>query len=238
MCLSPEVDLAAGLIISVVAVDAIRHNRHNRTLPIALLPGIFALHSFASVFVWWSFQGFSFRKRRQRRSRLLYLCRFRFAANLCSNCHTSGGAKWLATKRTKDLYSDRNQLQGLVYLYYIVQGGASVDECTAFLDFHVAGPSWLMSAFYGAATCGAMLFSGYRPLFIWGVLNCIAIVILNDRLSHALPSLWCLWAACTSFFVSWFMRDLIKQRQAGESWPWESSELNSFLGSNKANKDA
>ena len=51
MCLSPEVDLAARILISVVAVDAIRHNRHGRTLPLALLPGIFALHSFASMFV-------------------------------------------------------------------------------------------------------------------------------------------------------------------------------------------
>ena len=113
-------------------------------------------------------------------------------------------------------------IAGLVYLYYIMQGKASVRECTAFLDFHVAGPTWLMSAFYGAATCGAMLFSGYRPLFIWGVLNCIAIVALNERLAHALPSLWCLWAACTSFFVAWFLRDLIKLRQAGGPWPWVS----------------
>lgn len=236
MCLSPEVDLAAGLIISVVAVDAIRHNRHNRTLPIALLPGIFALHSFASVFVWWSFQG-SVSETVGNVAANFYI----FVAFVLLPIYVPVATLLVEPngwrKNALKVFTVIGTIAGLVYLYYIVQGGASVDECTAFLDFHVAGPSWLMSVFYGAATCGAMLFSGYRPLFIWGVLNCIAIVVLNDRLSHALPSLWCLWAACTSFFVSWFMRDLIKQRQAGESWPWESRQLNSFLGSNKANKD-
>ena len=221
MCLSPEVDLAAGVVISIVAVDAIRHNRNSRTLPIALLPGIFALHSFASLFVWWSFQGSVSST----------------VGNLASNFYIFVAFVLLpiyvpfATLLVEPMGWRRQALKmfcvigliaGSVYLYYIVQGGSSVNECTTFLDFHVAGPSWLMSAFYGAATCGAMLFSGYRPLFLWGILNCVAIVILNDRMSHALPSLWCLWAACTSFFVAWFMRDLIKLRRAGEPWPWES----------------
>ena len=221
MCLSPEVDLAAGIVISVIAVDAIRHNRHNRTLPIALLPGIFALHSFASVFVWLSFQG-SVSNAFGEAAANFYI----FVAFVLLPIYVP-----IATLLVEPKGWRRNALMGfvvlgliagLVYLYYILKGQASVQECTAFLDFHVAGPSWLMSAFYGAATCGAMLLSGYRPLFLWGVLNCIAIIILNDRLSHALPSLWCLWAACTSFFVSWFMRDLIKHRKAGEVWPWES----------------
>jgi len=221
MCLSPEVDLAAGIIVSVVAVDAIRHNRHKRTLPLALLPGIFALHSFASMFVWWSFQG-SVSDSIGNAAISFYV----FVAFVLLPIYVP-----LATLLVEPHGWRRHVLQGfsaigliagLVYLYYIFQGQASVQECTAFLDFHVSGPSWVMSAFYGAATCGAMLFSGYRPLFIWGVLNCAAIVVLNDRLSHALPSLWCLWAACTSFFVSWFLRDLIKHRQAGEAWPWVS----------------
>lgn len=221
MCLSPEVDLAAGVIISIVAVDAIRHNRHSRTLPVALLPGIFALHSFASLFVWLSFQGSVSPTIGNLASNFYIFVAFvllpiyvPFAILLVE---PSG---W--RRQALKVFCVLGLIAGGAYLYFIIQGGASVEECTAFLNFHVAGPSWLMSAFYGAATCGAMLFSGYRPLFIWGILNCVAIVILNDRMSHALPSLWCLWAACTSFFVAWFMRDLIKGRRAGQPWPWES----------------
>ena len=221
MCLSPEVDLAAGIVISAIAVDAIRHNRNGRTLPIALLPGIFALHSFASAFVWWSFQG-SISEVIGGAAANFYV----FVAFVLLPIYVPIATLMVEPKgwrrNTLMVFVAIGLIAGLVYLYYILKGQASVKECTAFLDFHVSGPSWLMSAFYGAATCGAMLLSGYRPLFLWGVLNCIAIVVLNDRASHALPSLWCLWAACTSFFVAWFMRDLIKLRQAGEAWPWET----------------
>lgn len=221
MCLSPEVDLVAGIIISVVAVDAIRHNRHKRTLPLALLPGVFALHSFASLLVWWSFQGIVPEDIGKLAANFYIFVAFVLLpiyvpiVTLLVEPHG-----W--RRHALQVFTAIGFIAGSVYMYYILQGQASVKECTAFLDFHVAGPSWLMSAFYGAATCGAMLFSGYRPLFIWGILNCFAIVILNERLSHALPSLWCLWAACTSFFVSWFLRDLIKLRRAGEPWPWVS----------------
>lgn len=221
MCLSPEVDLAAGIIISVVAVDAIRHNRHKRTLPLALLPGIFALHSFASLFVWWSFQGTVSEVIGSVAANFYIFVAFVLLpiyVPLVTFLVEPQGWR----RNALIVFTAVGLIAGLVYLYYILKGQASVKECTAFLDFHVAGPSWLMSAFYGAATCGAMLFSGYRPLFLWGVLNCAAIIVLNDRLSHALPSLWCLWAACTSVFVSWFLRDLIKHREAGEPWPWES----------------
>jgi hypothetical protein len=190
-------------------------------LPIALLPGIFALHSFASLFVWWSFQGTVSDSVGSAATSFYVFVAFVLLpiyvpiATLLVEPHG-----W--RRHVLQGFTAIGVIAGLVYLYYVVQGQATVQECTAYLDFHVVGPSWLMSAFYGAATCGAMLFSGYRPLFIWGILNCTAIVVLNDRLSHALPSLWCLWAACTSFFVSWFLRDLIKLRQTGGSWPWVS----------------
>ena len=221
MCLSPEVDLAAGILISAVAVDAIRHNRHRRTLPFALLPGIFALHSFASLLVWWSLQGtVSDTAGNVAANFYIYVAFVLLPIYVPIATFLVEPHGW--RRHALKVFTVIGFIAGSVYLYYIVQGQASVKECTAFLDFHVAGPSWLMTAFYGLATCGAMLFSGYRPLLIWGVLNCLAIVILNDRLSHALPSLWCLWAACTSFFVSWFLRDLIKLRRAGGPWPWVS----------------
>jgi hypothetical protein len=219
MCLSPELDLTVGVIISGVAIDAIRHNRHNRTLPLALLPGIFAVHSFASAFVWWSLQGSVSSTVGTIASNLYIFIAFVLlpiyvpVVTLLVEPHG-----WRRTVLKG--FSVIGLIAGSSYFYYVLKGQGSVQECTAFLDFHVSGPSWVMSGFYGLATCGAMLFSGYRPLFYWGVLNCVAIVILNYRLAHALPSLWCLWAASTCFFVSWFLRDLIKQRASGEPWPW------------------
>ena len=57
MCLSPQVDIAAGVVITGFAADALRNVRSRRTLPLALLPAVFAFHTFTSAFVWWGLDG-------------------------------------------------------------------------------------------------------------------------------------------------------------------------------------
>jgi hypothetical protein len=44
VCFSPEADLLAGIVVGGVGIDALRHTRHRRYLPLALLPLLFALH--------------------------------------------------------------------------------------------------------------------------------------------------------------------------------------------------
>jgi hypothetical protein len=57
VCLSPQVDVVAGLAMSVVAVDALRHCGNSRLLGLALIPAIFAVHTFTSAMVWWGLLG-------------------------------------------------------------------------------------------------------------------------------------------------------------------------------------
>jgi hypothetical protein len=49
MCPSPEVDVVAGVAIAGIGVDALRHTLHPRTLPLALLPGLLAVHTLSSA---------------------------------------------------------------------------------------------------------------------------------------------------------------------------------------------
>jgi len=210
MCLSPELDLAAGVVISAVAVDAIRHNLNNKSMPLALLPGVFAIHSFASALVWFSFQD-------QIPTWLgdfatnLYI----FIAFILLPIYVPITALLIEPnkfrKQILTLFTIFGLISGSTYAYYVLNGFGKVTECTYFLDFHVVGPPTIISALYGIATCGALLFSSFKKLVFWAGLNCVAILILNIRLAHALPSLWCLWAALTSFYVSWFLRDLKKR---------------------------
>ena len=57
MCLSVEFDIVAGAAISVVAIDAIRHHRTGRELPLALVPAVLAVHTFLSAVVWLGVDG-------------------------------------------------------------------------------------------------------------------------------------------------------------------------------------
>jgi hypothetical protein len=74
---------------------------------------------------------------------------------------------------------------------------------------------------YVAATCGALLLSGQRPLVFWGITNVVVVGVLALAERNGLPSLWCFWAAITSGFVAWFLRSLTRARSAGAPWPWE-----------------
>ena len=57
MCLSPEVDVVAASAMTLFAVDALRHNHNLRSLPIALVPAVFAIHTFSDALVWWGSSG-------------------------------------------------------------------------------------------------------------------------------------------------------------------------------------
>jgi hypothetical protein len=57
VCFSPEADVMAGIVVSGVGVDALRHVRHRRYLPLAVIPLILGLHQVVEAFAWWGMQG-------------------------------------------------------------------------------------------------------------------------------------------------------------------------------------
>ena len=57
MCFSPEADLAAGVLVSVVGIDAIKRARSPEELPLAALPLLFGVHQLIEAFVWWGLAG-------------------------------------------------------------------------------------------------------------------------------------------------------------------------------------
>src|SRR4051812_28483700 len=56
MCFAPQADLVVGGIVTVVGVDALRHAREPREIPLAALPLLFGVHQLTEVFVWWGLQ--------------------------------------------------------------------------------------------------------------------------------------------------------------------------------------
>ena len=57
MCFSPEADLVVGTIVVAVGVDALRHVRAPRQIPLASFPLLLGLHQVTEAFVWWGLQG-------------------------------------------------------------------------------------------------------------------------------------------------------------------------------------
>ena len=67
--------------------------------------------------------------------------------------------------------------------------------------------AWLaVVALYVVATCGALLFSGYRHIEIFGVANLIAVALLAWLTIDGFASLWCAYAALAAGAIALHMR--------------------------------
>lgn len=219
MCLSPEIDLSAGVAITVIAVDAIRNNREARSLPLALIPAVFALHSFASAIVWFSLRGEVSEYLGSLASNF-YL----FIAFVLLPMFVPITVLLIEPKGWRRLsmlvVTALGWFAGIDFLRNLIAGNTSAVACNRYIDFHVDGGTYFSGAFYVIATCGAMLLSAQRPLVYWGVLNLAIIAGLSRWQAHGLPSLWCFWAAVTSGFVAWFIRWMNRRQKIGIAYPW------------------
>lgn len=219
MCLSPEVDVVAAAAISVVAVDALRHNHHARTLPLALLPGLFAVHTLASALVWWGADGTVSSTLGDAASWF-----FMFIAFVLLPVYVPWAVVSIEPPGWRRdallVLGGAGALAGLDFLLGLLGGRGEAIACDYFIDYRITGTASVSGVLYVAATCGALLLSGQRSLFLWGVTNAVVVGVLGVLAQRGLPSLWCFWAACTSVFVAWFLRRLERRRAAGEPWPW------------------
>ena len=56
---------------------------------------------------------------------------------------------------------------------------------------------FLVVGLYVLAACGAVLFSGFRDIVIFGLANVIAVIVLARLTADGFTSLWCFYAALT-----------------------------------------
>lgn len=219
MCYSPEADVIAAVVISVVAVDAIRHNHSARTTPLALLPAVFAVHTLSSAFVWWGLDG--------RVPAVLGTVATSFylaIAFVLLPVLVPAAVLLIEPPGWRRPALVALGLAGAyasaVFAIGLVDGRGGAAACTYYIDFGITGASSAAGAMYVAATCGALLLSGQRPLVVWGIINAVVVGLLARGVANGLPSLWCFWAAITSVFVAWFLRSLARARASGAPWPW------------------
>ena len=72
----------------------------------------------------------------------------------------------------------------------------------------------VIAVLYVIATCGALLFSGFRDLVVLGWVNLAGLVMVIVVKSYAFTSLWCAYAAAVSVIIYFFFRRSRPQRPA------------------------
>ena len=207
MCFSPQADLVGGAIITVIGIGVLRNvrQRHDH-LAFAALPLLFGLHQLTETFVWWGLQGHVPSSVGTVATWIYLLFAFVLLPTYVP----------LAIRALEPPCERRQIMTGFAVVGAIVSllllAAMIRGPVVAHLaDDHVAysiklHAGLLIVTAYVAATCASAVFSGYRQIAIFGVINLIAVAILAKITIDGFASLWCGWAALTSIAIAYQIR--------------------------------
>lgn len=207
MCFSAQADLVGGVVLGAIGFDTLRHVPHRpRHLALACLPLLLGAHQLVETFVWWGLQGHVSSDVGQVATWLYLLFAF-FVLPIYIP---------LAVFIIEPPGRRRSIIGGFVVMGTIVSTVLLMamlsGPVTAILGHHHLSygiglsAGLAVTAGYVAVTCGSMLFSGYRQLFIFGLVNLVAVAVLAQLAISGFTSLWCAWAAVTSGAIALHLR--------------------------------
>ena len=207
MCFSAQADLVGGAVLSVIGVDAVRHVRQrNGQLALAALPVLLAAHQLVEAFVWWGLQG-EVNADVGRAATWIYLL-FAFVVlpiyvPLAVLALEPVGRRRLVIAGFLGL----GVVVSVVLLAALLSGPPTAELGHHHISYGIGLPAgFLVTSAYVAATCGPMVFSGYHRLFVFGIVNLVAVAILARLAISGFTSLWCGWAAVTAAVIALHLR--------------------------------
>lgn len=201
MCFSPEADLAAGVVLGALAIDALRRHPCRSDLPLAALPAVLAAHSLIEALVWYAGRGNIDEAIGTAATYAYLLIAFVVLPTLVP----------LAIRLREPKNSHHRALTGLVVLGAVVSSvlfavlvtsPVTATLETHFVRYHTQIPfAAVIVTGYVIATCGPGLLSSARTIQVFAGLNLVAVGVLALVNTAGLTSLWCGWAVVTSVAV-------------------------------------
>jgi hypothetical protein len=214
VCFSASANFVGSAILGTIGVATLAEVKHRRELLFGAMPLLFALHQFTEGLVWLGLDhklppivahdaGAAF---------VLY------AQGLLPFLLPLSVLLIEPTRDRRRRMLGFSVLGGMLALYilwglvaYPLQISAGANG-VVYLN-HISTTT-LVAMLYVTATCGALFFSGFRPLAVMGWVNLagLLVVMLVRRLEFT--SLWCFYAAVVSVIIYFFFRQSRLQRPA------------------------
>jgi hypothetical protein len=216
VCFSPQADLVGGAVVTAIGIDACRHLRgRNDHLLLAALPVALGVHQLIETFVWWGLQG-HVPHMVERVSLWLYL----LVAFVVLPIFVPLAVRALEPTRQRKL-----RMLPFVTLGAVVSGvlldamlrspGINVELRPYHLAYDVGlKHGGFVVACYVVAICGALFFSGYRGIAIFGLVNLAAVVVISWLTIDGFTSVWCGYAAVSAGAIALHMRYAKPHRSA------------------------
>ena len=203
MCFSPQADVAGGLLICAIGVDAVRHiGRRREFIALAWIPALLGAHQFIEALVWLWLQGHV-----PRGIGHVALWAYLLIAFVVLPVFVPLAVIAAEPARRRKQVMAPFALIGAVIavtlLAAMVRGPVGVKLAPYHLSYGIRLPDGLVIvALYVVAVCGPLLMSGYRNVVLFGVVNLIAVVIIARLTISGFASVWCGWAAVSSAAIT------------------------------------
>jgi len=207
VCFAPQADVAGGLVVGAIGVDAFRHLRgRNSHLLLAGLPLLLGAHQLDEAFVWWGLDG-HVPHEVGRVALWIYLLIAFVVVPTFVPIAVLALEPTPQRRRSMMPFVVLGAAVSAVLLAAMLRGPIDVTEHPYHLAYSInISHGGLVVALYVVATCGALLFSGYRHIEIFGVANLIAVALLAWLTIDGFASLWCAYAALAAGAIALHMR--------------------------------
>ena len=203
MCFSPQADIAGGLLITAIGVDAVRHIGQRREfIALAWIPVLLGAHQFIEALVWLWLQGHV-----PRGIGYVALWAYLLIAFVVLPVFIPLAVIALEpTRRRKQMMVPFALLGGVIagtLFAAMIRGPVGVRLASYHLSYSIRlSDGFLVVALYVVAVCGPLLVSGYRNVMLFGIVNLIAVIIIARLTISGFASVWCGWAAVTSAAIT------------------------------------
>lgn len=219
MCFSPEGDLAGGVVVTAIGIDAWRQLRGRRDeWFLAMVPLVLGAHLLIEAFVWWGLDG-TVSPTVGRAAMWAYLLIAMVVVPVLAP---------VAIMRLEPQRRRRRLMAGCVAIGVgvaavlgatMLRGPVSVRSGSYHLAYSIGLRSgYVVVGLYVVATCTPLLLSSYRHIVVFGVVNLAVVLVLTRLTADGFTSLWCFYAAVACGAISLHLRHGRTHR--GRPWAW------------------
>jgi hypothetical protein len=215
MCFSAQADVAGGIVVGAIGIDACRHLRgRNDHLLLAALPLLLGLHQLDEAFVWWGVEGRVPHDVGRVALWIYLLIAFvvlpMFVPFAVLALEPTAPRRWRMTP-----FIVLGFFVSLDLLESMLRGPISATHHPYHLAYSIPiSHGGVVVGLYVLAVCGSLVFSGYRHVEIFGFANIVAVAILAWLTLDGFASLWCGYAALSAGAIALHMRYAKPHREA------------------------
>jgi len=204
MCFSASMDLTAGVLVTGLGVDALSHVTKREQKPLAALPLLFGIHQFVETVVWWHTDG-------QASASASSVAVFVYLLIALGIVPLLVPYAFLRLELTRPSVAWTCLLAGAAAvcldMWGMGRGPMTAHDAGHHLAYDVGVPySQIGLPLYVIATCAPIILGRSNLLRLFGLMNLIVVATLAVLAQDGVISLWCVWAAITSFLICIYLR--------------------------------